>query len=66
MREYELWVNMNYWWGGQTNTRTHTQTHRHINTMTGPGLGAWPSESHANGANIGLTPQILIKTAIWG
>ena len=32
--------------GGQTHrqTKTHTQTHKHINTMTRHGVGAGPSE----------------------
>ena len=43
MGEYELWV------GGQTNTQTDRQkkTHKHIDTMTRPGLGAGPSENPA-------------------
>ena len=46
MCKYELWVNTNY--GGtdtQTNKHTNRQTNRHFNTMTGPGLGAGPSEN---------------------
>ena len=33
-------------WGGQAHRHTDRQTHRHINTMTQPGLGAGPSEKH--------------------
>ena len=45
MFKYELWVNMNYGWGDkQTNKHTDTHTEGHINTMTGPGQGAGPSE----------------------
>ena len=32
---------MNYGWGDK---QTHTQTDKHINTMTPPDLGAGPSE----------------------
>ena len=33
------------WGWGQTHMHAHRQTHRHINTMTRPGLGAGPSEN---------------------
>ena len=39
MCKYELWVNLDGG-GGQTDR----QTHRHLNTMTQPGLEAGPSE----------------------
>ena len=42
MGAYELWVNMNMW--GQTHRQTDRQTHRHINTMTRPGIVAGPIE----------------------
>ena len=38
MGEFELWVGTHK----QTSRKTHR--HRHINTMTQPGLGAGPSE----------------------
>ena len=36
MSKYELWVNMNYWWGDrQINKRTNRQTHQYYDS-------AWP------------------------
>ena len=42
---------MNYGWGDK---HTDTQTHRHINTMTWPGLGAGSSENYGS-AEIQIT-----------
>ena len=42
---FELWLTFELWVGGGTSTQANTQTHRHINTMTRPGLGAGPSEN---------------------
>ena len=42
----------NYGWiwiigvGGQTHMQTNTQTDRHINTISRPGVGAWQSEKY--------------------
>ena len=38
MRNYELWVNVDYGEDKHTATKKHLQKHRHINTMTRPGL----------------------------
>ena len=52
MSQYELWVNVNCWWGDrQTHRQTHTQTDRHINSMTRPGLGVGPSENNLEAQN---------------
>ena len=40
MGQYDLWLR-----GGQTHGHADIQTHRHINTMTLPGLGAGLSEN---------------------
>ena len=44
IQDFELWVSFELRVGGQTDKQTDRQTHRHINTMTQPGLGAGPSE----------------------
>ena len=56
MFAYELWVNMNIWGQTDRHTQTDRQTHRHIITMTRPGLGAGPSENvYLPGGKIYLT-----------
>ena len=52
MFKSELWVNTRWfmfkselWVRGDRGTDKHARTHTHINTMTRPGLGAWPSEN---------------------
>ena len=56
MCEYELWVKTNY--GGGTDTRTHKQTERHINTMTQPGLGAGRSENQETPRNPAISSHV--------
>ena len=68
MGKYDLCVNLNYGWiwfmfksklwvGG---THTNKDTHRHINTMTTPGLGAGPSENAVYGKHWISWPVLLV------
>ena len=48
MCKYELWVDVNYRRG---DTHTNKQTHKRINTITRPDIGAGPSENYVMGGN---------------
>ena len=67
MGEFDFCVNLNYGWiwniGEHTgdrhaNRQTDRHTHRNINTITWPGLGAGPSENKHINININIRHHI--------
>ena len=57
---FELWFTFDYGWGDRQ-TDTNRQTHRHINTVTRPGLTAGPSENKSHTGDHSTSQHVNIQ-----